>query len=646
MALEQHQSPAPAAPARTPLTLLDLVEQLSRFEGPPDLFLRSLLAFQCRIAAAGAGAILRSVPAPPASAPGSGQGQPAGSAEVLAVFPPMPAPTASAPPPVWLSQAAESAPAVAAGGKTAIVPLRRASDLYGQPAGQHLMLLPLHSGASVRGVQAFFFDTAEPTILGRAQERLELTVALLSLYEMRLTLQARGEDLRRLQRAMEVLSAVNDCHNFRGAAMAACNQVASRWNAHRVSLGVLRGRYVHLQALSHTEKFTRKMRLVQDIESAMEECLDQDVEILYPPPDGAPYISRAAAELSTRQGPSALVCMPLRRMGKVAGVLAVERSPDQPFNLGEIELLRVTSDLIAPRLIDRFETDRWFGARWAAQSKEALATLVGPTHTWAKATAAGIFIALVFLTFFKGADRVRADFDVQPTERRILSAPFDGILHEVEVDPGQTVVGGQTVLARLDTTELELSLHQAQLEQSQARQEADIALRDGKMPDREIALRRADKSQPVIDQLQFRIDRATIRSPADGIVMQGDLKRQIGAPVKQGDTLFEVAPPQALLAELLVPEHRVSDVKVGQHGQLAATSHPGHYIGFTVERIDPVAEVRDTHNVFRVRVKLDEVPAWLRPGMEGVAKIDVGRRAFGYLWSRELVNWLRMKLWI
>ena len=70
---------------------------------------------------------------------------------------------------------------------------------------------------------------------------------------------------------------------FAAAAMGFCNELASRWNCDRTALGVLKGRYVHLKGLSHTEKFSRKMQLAQSIEAAMEECLDQDIEVMHPP---------------------------------------------------------------------------------------------------------------------------------------------------------------------------------------------------------------------------------------------------------------------------------------------------------------------------------------------------------------------------
>ncbi len=82
------------------------------------------------------------------------------------------------------------------------------------------------------------------------------------------------QGFRRLQQAMETLSAVNRHRRFTGSAMAFCNEAAAQWQCERVSLGFLRGRYVHLAAMSHTESFSRKMKVVQDIESVMEECLD------------------------------------------------------------------------------------------------------------------------------------------------------------------------------------------------------------------------------------------------------------------------------------------------------------------------------------------------------------------------------------
>src|SRR4051794_23178140 len=72
----------------------------------------------------------------------------------------------------------------------------------------------------------------------------------------------RGIELERLKSSMETLSAFNTPAHFFAAAMALCNEIASRWNCERVSIGFLKGRYVRVTSLSHTEKITRTMQLV------------------------------------------------------------------------------------------------------------------------------------------------------------------------------------------------------------------------------------------------------------------------------------------------------------------------------------------------------------------------------------------------
>lgn len=621
-------------PQRGAITLLDLVDQLARYQGPPEQFIVQLLAMQCQIAPARAAAVIRA---------GQGSNGHATPPQLLAVYPPLKEGETA---PVWLASAVEHTSEVVSLRCTHAYPIRKGDELYGQEAREHLLLLPLHGPSGVRGVVGYMVAAPEGPALALAQERLELTVGLLSLYEMRLTVQQRGAELRRLQRSMQVLSAANEHGKFKAAALAVCNEVAGQWGAHRVAIGMSRGRYVQAQAISHTDKFTRKMRLVQDLEAAMEECADQDIEVLVPAAPDAVCVSRAAGNLAEHHGPAAICCLPLRRNRQVVGVLTVERPADQPFTAPEVELLRLTADLVTPRLAERHDADRWLGARLVATARKGLAVLVGPRYTWVKAAAVAACAAIVFLTFVKGPDRVKADFAIQTIQRQIIPAPFDGYLHEVFVEPGSGVDARTTVLATLDTSELKQQLDQAQEQYKGYVREADIAMRDGKPTDVEIARLKAEQILPSIAQLRWRIEQATIRCPIDGVVTQGDLKRQIGAPVSKGDVLFEVAPVQALRAELKVDESRIQDVAVGQRGQLAAASHPGDYLGFVVERINPVAELSDRYNVFKVRVRLEESRPWLKPGMEGVAKIDVGRRPYGYLWTRELVNWLRMKLWI
>jgi len=628
MGMERVQfSREPTEPEK--LTTTDLVNRLVRFDGPPEEFLLNLLAVQCEISSAQGAAILRA----------GGDAR----AEVLTVYPQL---AKGATAPVWLAQSVELAPQIISAGSTSVKALRSSEDLYGQPARRHLVMIPLRGGGGVRGMSVFVVEADDEASLAASRDRLELTSSLLSLYEMRLTLQRRQIDLQRLRMAMETLAAVNENDRFIAAAMGFCNEIAARWQCERVGLGFLKGRYVHLRAMSHTEKFSRKMKLVQDIESAMEECLDQDVEVLYPPSREATYVSRASGELSTWHGPTAIVNLPLRRGGDAIGVATIERPADRPFSIEEIESLRLTCELCTSRLVDLYERDRWLGAKAAGKLRKSIAVLVGPKHTWIKAAAVVIFAAAVFVIFAKGDYRVEGPFVLEATTLQVLPAPFEGYLKDVFVDPSDRVKAGETVLARLDTVELRLQLASARAERIGYLKQADTAMRDGKTAEAQIAQAQAYKIAAQMALLEYQIRQAEIVSPISGYVVKGDLKRQIGAPVETGQVLFEVAPLEALYAELSVPEDEIAEVTTGQEGRLATVSYPDRRINFVVRRINPVAEVVNERNVFKVRVNLEAKHTWMRPGMEGVAKITIGKRRYLWIWTRRLVNWIRMKLWI
>jgi biotin carboxyl carrier protein len=611
------------------LTMADVIDRLSRFEGPPQAFLANLLAVQCQIGAAEGGAILR---------PGPG-----GAPELLAVFPGLP-PGATAP--VWLARAAELFAEVAGGGATAIRPIHAADDLYGQGARLHLILIPLRGGEGVRGLAVFLVQTRDATVLSAARERLELTISLLSLYEMRLALARRQADLRRLRAAMEALAVINEQDRFAGVAMALANDLASRWQCDRVSLGFLKGRYVKVRAMSHTEKFSRKMKVVQGIEAAMEECIDQDVEILFPSSPEATFVSRAAADLSRQHGPASVLSLPLRHAGRPSAVVVLERPIDRPFTLEDAEGLRLTGDLATARIVNLEEQGRWIGARLAASLRRTAAAVVGPKHTWIKLVVLAIVGFAIFAIFVEGPYRVEAPFVFEPIQQQVIPSPFDSYLADAFVEPGSQVEGGKTVLAALDTIEMRLRLGSAKAERLAYLKQASAAAAEDKTAEQQIALAQADRIAAQISLLEHQISQATIVSPITGIVVAGDLKRQIGAPLKTGDVLFHVAPLEALRGELAVAEGKISDVELGQEGELAPTGFPERRIRFVVERINPMSEVLERQNVFKVRVRLVDTHSQILPGMEGLAKIDIGPRAYGWIWTRDLVNWVRMKLWI
>ena len=606
----------------------ELVERLIRSESSAEQFLRDVLATQCILGQAEAGAILSNAQQ--------------GNVNVLTIHPELEKGAAA---PKWLVRTAESAQEVLTGDDVVVKPFEH-KPAQGNSNKNYIVMIPVEMAGIGRAIEAFLVATDDKDVLEARSLRLQLSVNMIGYLQTSLIQQNQQGRLKRLHQAMETLSAVNPQNRFIGASMAFCNETASQWQCERVSIGFLQGRYVRLKAMSHTEDFGRKMKIVQDIESVMEECLDQDVEVLSPASKEATYVSRAAGELSRHHGPLAILSLPLRRDGETVAVLTLERQAEKTFNPEEVETIRLACELCSARLINLYEHNRWFGTRIAGKTRNLMAVVLGPKHTFAKVLVILGLAAVLFLIFAKGQFRAESPFVLEATYQQVVPAPFDGYIKTVEVEVGENVQENSSILASLDTTELRLKLAASKAEKAGYLKQASAAMRDSETAQAQIAQANADKTDAQIDLLNYQINQAALVSPISGIVVKGDLKREIGAPVKTGDILFEVCPLDALRAELMVPEDLVLYIKTGHEGKLATASYPGKPIKFVVERINPMAETVKQRNVFKVRVRLLQTYPWMRPGMEGVAKVSVGKRRYVWIWTRKVTNWIRMKLWL
>ncbi|MBN2590577.1 MAG: HlyD family efflux transporter periplasmic adaptor subunit [Sedimentisphaerales bacterium] len=617
------------------MTVSEIIEQFTTLGGKPGLLLQNLLAAQCFLGQAQAGAILRL---------DAGH-----KVDVLALYPQFKSDT---PAPRWLTLSMKYAhESTRSSDAVFIKPFGNTDSSDSDSAKSHIVLIPIMVPNIDKTIAAFLLTENDEETLEQNIQKLQLASGILSYSQSSTVQQNWQQNCLRLREAMETLSAINKQKKFTGAAMAFCNEAAAQWQCERASIGFLKGRYVQLKAMSRTEDFSRKMKVVQDIESTMEECLDQDTEILVPAPKESAYINRAANALSKFYGTQAVLSLPLRHEGKVVAILTLERPLDRIFSISEVETIRLACELCTPRLMHLYEHGRWIGAKIASGSRKFASVFVGSKYTWTKLITLLVCAAIVFLIYAEGQFRVKASFVLEATNQQVIPAPFDGYIEKVNVEVGDSVEAGETILASLDTTDLRLKLAQAESNKSSYKKQAsasrDKASRDQDELAQAVIFEEKEKEVDAeIEYLKYQIDQASIISPMSGVVVKGDLKRQIGAPVKVGDVMFEVCPLEALRAQLHIPEDQIFDIEDGQEGELALASDPGRKIQFVVEKINPIAEVENQQNIFKVRVQLREIHPGMRPGMEGVAKVTIGERRYAWIWSRKIVNWVRMKLWL
>jgi multidrug efflux pump subunit AcrA (membrane-fusion protein) len=325
-------------------------------------------------------------------------------------------------------------------------------------------------------------------------------------------------------------------------------------------------------------------------------------------------------------------------------VLTCERNSDA-FTEVEVRLLALCGEMAIRRLADLKRTDRWFGARWLAGGREHLVGLIGPEHTGAKLVGVAAAVAIAVLLFGTWHYRVEAPFSVRTQEAGFISAAFDGYLDEVKVEVGDKVEKG-TVLATLDTRDVLLQEAAALADRVRMLREVEKARGGEKIAEASIAEAQAEQAAAKLDLLRFHRSQAALLAPFAGVVVEGDLRKRIGVPVKQGDVMFKIARTDRLYVECAVPERSVQELREGASGQIAFASLPKLTFAIRIVRVEPAAVARENANVFLARCVLESAPPdWARPGMSGVAKLDVGKRSLFWVVTHRTVDFLRLYFW-
>ncbi len=161
-----------------------------------------------------------------------------------------------------------------------------------------------------------------------------------------------------------------------------------------------------------------------------------------------------------------------------------------------------------------------------------------------------------------------------------------------------------------------------------------------------VALALSDQAKARLDLVQYRLQQAALKAPFAAVVVEGDIREKLGAPVKQGEAILKVARTDTLYVEAEVKERDVHEILGKANGEIAFVSQPKLKYPVRIVTVEPAAVPKNEANVFLVRCAFVGKPeAWWRPGMSGLCKIDVEKRSLLWVLSHRTIDFLRMKLW-
>jgi RND family efflux transporter MFP subunit len=444
-----------------------------------------------------------------------------------------------------------------------------------------------------------------------------------------------------LSKVIELISLTLDQRHFQRAATALATKLAVELACTRVGIGFLRGRFVTVRALSHSASHGVKTRLVRGIAAAMEEAIDQDAVVACP---GKGTVNIAHRKLMERNRDTAVCTIPLADDGRIIGAITFERDSGPPFDAATVDLYTHVANFVGPILELKRRNDTWPVVRLLQSSVGLLHRLFGPRHLTLKLGALLLSLTLGVLMVAGGSYRVTAGASLQGAIQRAIVAPVDGYILDTDVRPGDLVEAGQ-VLGSLDDRELKLEQQKLTSEKARYAREYRNALAGHDRAQVSILDARIAQSEAQLQLIDRQLERMQITTPLDGVIVSGDLSQSLGSPVARGDVLFEVAPLASYRLVLRVDERDVGDVATGQRGSLKLAGLPGDALAFEVSRVTPVSEPEADGNYFHVEARLMNAPALLRPGMEGVGKIEIGERRLLWIWTHRLIDWVKLKAW-
>lgn len=434
--------------------------------------------------------------------------------------------------------------------------------------------------------------------------------------------------------------------SFSSACLSLVNGLSAQWQLLHASLGWVDGDQMEVVAISHLDRFERNSPQTQLIESALVPAVIQGREVWWPALNNEMIDTQGLANFAQNLGADRLVAIPMRdAQGITHAVLLLAFSGIATAELA-LDHLQLSLELIQPRLADLRLRSLSVRQRSEYRLTALSQRLFGPEHAMLKLmTALGVLL-LLYVAFGSWHYRIHASAQLNTDATRLISAQFDGRIDKVYATAGDLVKEGALLVA-LDTRDLEQQKNELTAEIGKAETEVNKFRADGRLAETEIAQARLAQSLAKAQRVESYLEQALSKAPFEGVIVEGEKKDLLGAPVKKGDRIFRLAKVEGLYMTLMVTEKEMRHILPQATGEVALLSHPEHNIPIQVSSVIPVAQVKGQEgNQFMITAKLLEAPqVWWRPGMTGLARIDVGDKNIAWILTHRVVDSLRLMLW-
>lgn len=482
----------------------------------------------------------------------------------------------------------------------------------------------------------------------------------------------RGRQLTRMfslsaerDRVAELCQTLHSTLDRRRIALDLANDGATALRLDRVSVLLADESGFRLESATAVQDLNRRANASRAIEQLVFEVRRQGTSLPWTFADHAPDAARDYLQESKATRVRVEPLGPkLGSWDGACGAMVLESFGAEPLNPdydGVTEVCRHAATALANAAA--FEAHGLSGRllRWKslAQSRRARTILL---------LIAGVLLALALIP---ANLELEAHGQVQPVRRRSVYAPADGIIAQVAVgNAAQVAQDEQLAVMRNPELDLEEQRVRGEIATTNAKLAAVRASRGD--PDRrgsnsssagQLAAEEEELKQMIASlnrQLAIvnrRVAELTLRSPIAGQVVRWDLIRSLESrPVRQGQLLMQVVDPTGPWEiDLRIPDRHVRHVLAAQAAAKETNGLPVRFL-FRMSPKTTYSAKLDTVNLAtdldqdgelstfaKVTLNPKEIPE-LRPGSSVIARLDCGRRSLGYVWLRELLEFLQTRV--
>lgn len=205
-----------------------------------------------------------------------------------------------------------------------------------------------------------------------------------------------------------------------------------------------------------------------------------------------------------------------------------------------------------------------------------------------------------------------------------LSFKVSGRVVSLFGDVGDQITEGQ-LLAQLDLGTLSADLAQSKQDVS-VQKETLSSMKHKKdqfnKDDRDAQTHRISAAEASVGAVQSRIRDTYMYSPLSGVILKRNVDPFETTVANSPTPVFTVGDPNDLVIETEVPESDITKMQIGQKASVTFDALPADQIfAATVTEIDPASTVIQDVVDYRIKLRLDNADARIRPGMS--ANIDI-----------------------